>query len=227
MKPAQALMLTAAASMLVVAARRSGGQVEAGEGDYLGGFSTDALIDTGESLLNQITQAPANVDADTAARNIVAFLTMLQNAEGTARAIDPYRVCYGYSHTIADLSGHPALTGEWGGKQLPDSMCALAGFGPGCISTAAGAYQLIKPTWLNVQRALRLPDFSAESQDAAAVELIRRRGALEDVKAGRFVTAVGKCRNEWASLPGNYAKQGQRSVETLAGWYTQAGGTIA
>jgi len=227
MTPAQALALSASAAVLLVASRRSGGQIEAGEGDYLGGFSTDALIDSGESLLNQITQAPANVDADTAARNVSAFLAMLQRAEGTAGQYDPYRVCYGYSHTIADLSDHPAVTGEWRGVQLSDSMCALAGFGPGCVSSAAGAYQLIKGTWLSVRNALGLPDFSAESQDAAAVELIRRRGALEDVKAGRLTTAVGKCRNEWASLPGNYAKQGQRSVDTLAGWYSQAGGTIA
>ncbi|WP_431257214.1 glycoside hydrolase family 24 protein [Roseateles chitinivorans] len=227
MRPAQALVLTAAASVLIVASRRSGGQIEAGEGDYLGGFSTSALIDSGESLLNQITQAPANVDGDTAARNTAAFLTMLQYAEGTAGQFDPYRVCYGYSHTIQDLSNHPAVTGEWRGQPLSDSMCELAGFGPGCVSSAAGAYQLIKGTWLSVQRALSLPDFSGPSQDAAAVELIRRRGALEDVKAGRFTTAVGKCRNEWASLPGNYAQQGQRSIETLAGWYGEAGGTIA
>lgn len=227
MKAAQALVLTAAASVLVVGSRRSGGRIEAGEGDYMGNFSTGALIDYGESFLNQLTQTPAGVDDDTASRNIAAFLTMLQMAEGTAGQYDPYRVCYGYSHVIADLSNHPAITGEWRGQQLSDSMCALAGFGPGCISSAAGAYQLIKPTWVNAQRALGLPDFSAASQDAAAVELIRRRGALEDVKAGRFATAVGKCRNEWASLPGNYAGQGQRSMDTLAGWYSQAGGTIA
>lgn len=225
--PAQAITITAAAALLLVASRRTGGQVEAGEGDYFSGFSTDQLLDTGESLLNQLTERAANVDDDTAGRNISAFLTVLQQAEGTAGRGDPYRVCYGYSHTIADMSDHPAVTGEWKGQVLSDNMCALAGFGPGCVSSAAGAYQIIKGTWISLRNALGLPDFSAASQDAAAVELIRRRGALEDVKAGRFASAVTKCRNEWASLPGNYAKQGQRSLDTLAGWFSDAGGVTA
>lgn len=227
MTPAQALVVTSAAALLLMASRRSGGQVEAGEGDYLGGFSAAQLLDTGESLLNQITERAAGVDDDTASRNISAFLTVLQLAEGTAGRGDPYRVCYGYSHTINDLSDHPAVTGEWSGQVLSDGMCALAGFGPGCVSSAAGAYQLIKGTWISVRNALSLPDFSAASQDAAALELIRRRGALEDVKAGRFASAVNKCRNEWASLPGNYAKQGQRSIDQLAGWFSDAGGVTA
>lgn len=226
-RAAVALTVSASAALLLMASRRSGGQVEAGEGDYFGGFSTDQLLDTGESLLNQLTERAAGVDLDTASRNIAAFLTVLQQAEGTAGRGDPYRVCYGYSHTISDMSDHPAVTGEWRGQVLSDSMCALAGFGPGCVSSAAGAYQIIKGTWLGLRNALGLPDFSPASQDAAAVELIRRRGALEDVKAGRFAQAVTKCRNEWASLPGNYAKQGQRSIGQLAEWFTNAGGVYA
>ena len=74
---------------------------------------------------------------------------------------------------------------------------------------------------------LGLPDFSPAAQDQAAIELIRSRGALEDVKAGRIVAAIDKCRNEWASLPGNYAKQGQRSVQTLVAWYQNNGGNTA
>lgn len=226
-KAAALLTLTASAALLLVASRRSGGQVEAGEGDYIGGFSAQQIIDTGESLLNQITESPANVADDTAGRNIAAFLQVLQRAEGTAGQGDPYRVCYGYGHRIADLSDHPAITGEWKGQVLPDGMCAMAGFGPGCVSSAAGAYQIIKGTWLSVRKSLALPDFGPASQDAAAVELIRRRGALEAVKAGRFSEAVSKCRNEWASLPGNYAGQGQRSIGTLAQWFSEAGGVAA
>lgn len=227
MTPAQALTLTAASALLLLASRRSGGQVEAGEGDYFSGFSTAQLLDTGETILNQLTERAAGVDADTANRNIEAFLQVLQQAEGTAGRGDPYRVCYGYRHTIGNMADHPAVTGEWRGEVLSDRMCSLAGFGPGCVSSAAGAYQIIKGTWLNLRNALGLPDFSAASQDAAAVELIRRRGALEDVKAGRFAAAVTKCRNEWASLPGNYAGQGQRSFNTLAAWFENAGGTYA
>jgi muramidase (phage lysozyme) len=227
MTPA-ALTLTAAAALLLLASTStSRASVEQGEGDSLPSISFDTLTDRIESTMNQLTEQAADVPQDVAGANIAAFLEMIYKAEGTANAPDPYRVCYGYRHTISDMSDHPAVTGEWRGERLPDAMCANAGFGPGCVSTAAGAGQIIKPTWINIKAALNLPDFGPESQRAAHVELIRRRGALEDVKAGRLESAVIKCRNEWASLPGNFAKQGQRSIETLAAWYQQNGGTFA
>jgi lysozyme len=227
MNAAAALTFTAAGALLIASSRTSSSSIEAAAGDVAGAFHPAALIDRAETLFNVITEEPANVDTDTASRNVAAFLQVLQQAEGTAGQPDPYRVCYGYSHTLQSFVDHPAVTGEWGGLQLPDGMCAAAGFGPGCVSTAAGAYQLIRPTWLKVRTALRLADFSPASQDAAAVELIRRRGGLEDVRAGRFSAAVAKCRNEWASLPGNYARQGQRSLAQLADWFTNAGGITA
>lgn len=226
MTPTQALVVTSAAALLLVASRRSGGRVEAGEGDYISGISLSALADSGEAIINRITEESANVEQSTADRNVSAFLSMLRRAEGTDSR-DGYRACYGYAHTIADLSEHPAVSGEWRGEVLPDAMCANAGFGPGCVSTAAGAYQLIKPTWISLRNALGLPDFSEASQDAAAVEAIRRRGALQDVMAGRFAQAISKCRNEWASLPGNYAGQGQRSMGQLLAWIDTEGGTAA
>lgn len=226
MTPA-ALTLTAAAVLLLASASSTRANVEQGEGDYLPSIDFSNFTDRAETIMNQITEQPANVDIDTAGANIAAFLAVLRTAEGTAAAADPYRVCYAYRHTINDLSDHPAISGEWPGERLPDAMCKNAGFGPGCVSTAAGAYQIIRPTWKTLKAALNLPDFGQASQDAAAVDLIRRRGALEDVKAGRLETAVAKCRNEWASLPGNYAKQGQRSIETLASWYQQNGGLFA
>lgn len=227
MNPAQALTLTAAASLLLATRRTAVGQVEAGEGDLVGSFAPGQLVDDAMGLFNSLTETPSTVDANTASQNLQAFLSALRQSEGTAGQVDPYRVCYGYSHTIADLSDHPAVTGEWAGQQLSDTMCANAGFGPGCKSTAAGAYQLIRPTWLDLRDSLGLPDFSPDSQDRAALELVRRRGALEDAKAGRFAAAVNKCRSVWASLPGNYARQGQRSIEQLTAWFQGAGGNLA
>lgn len=166
--------------------------------------------------------------------NVRAFLRAIVFAEGTARhprtgaALDPYRVCYGYSHTVQDLRDHPALTGEWKGERLPAEMCRRAGFPSGvCYSSAAGAYQIIKPTWVRVKGRLGLPDFGPESQDLAAVELIRARGALADVRAGRFDVAVRRCAAEWASLPGNAAGQPQRRRDDLVAAYMAAGGEVA
>lgn len=225
MTPAQTLTLASAALLLIASHRTSSGAVE--DGSVLGVFDLAALVDNAQTVMNLLTEQPAGVDTQTAWRNVQAFLAMLRSSEGTAGAGDPYRVVYGYGVALKDLSGHPVDTGEWRGVTLPDGMCALAGFGPGCKSTAAGAYQIIRPTWRSVSAALDLPDFGPASQDAAAIELIRRRGALSDVQGGRLVDAVAKVAPEWASLPGNAARQGQRSITQLAAWFGQAGGTAA
>lgn len=161
------------------------------------------------------------------APNIAAFLSMIAYAEGTDREPDPYAVCYGYRHRVRDFADHPAVTGEWEGERLPDDMCRAAGFGPGCVSTAAGRYQITKPTWLRAKRALSLGDFSPESQDAAAVWLIRQRGALDHVEAGRIGEAVALVRQEWASLPGAGWGQPERRLTALLDAYTSAGGYVA
>ncbi|WP_327575210.1 glycoside hydrolase family 104 protein [Roseateles sp.] len=206
----------------MAAARQQGGPIEAAEGDIASGFSTEALADTIEATIYQLTESPADVEPDTAAANVAAFLAMLGYSEGA-----DYSTCYGYRHKVQDFSDHPAVTGEWAGELLSDTMCRNAGFGPGCKSTAAGKYQITRPTWLRLKAKLGLADFSPESQDAAAVQLISERGALEAVKAGDVATAIKRCRNEWASLPGNYAQQGQRSAEQLVAWYQTAGGSTA
>lgn len=227
MTPATALTLSAAAFLLLGTASTARASVQAGEGGALPSFDLDNLTDRAETIFYQLTETPSDMPADTAQQNIAAYIRMIHQSEGTAEALDPYRVCYGYKHSISSFANHPAVTGEWRGERLSDAMCANAGFGPGCVSTAAGAAQIIKPTWLRVAAKLGLTDFSPASQDAATVELISSRGALEDVKAGRISAAVLKCKNEWASLPGNYAKQGQRSMGVLLAWYQQNGGYVA
>lgn len=230
MSRAAALLLSGSALLLAASSARARASVEAGQGGALGALpapSVDVLTDRIETLMNRITEQAAAVPRDLAAANITAFLGILKRAEGTAGQADPYRVCYAYSHVIQDLREHPAITGEWRGQRLPDGMCNAAGFGPGCVSTAAGAYQLIRPTWTRARDALGLLNFSALSQDRAAVWLIEQRGAIEHVKAGRLAEAVRACRNEWASLPGNYARQGQRSLTELAAWFNLEGGVLA
>lgn len=223
----QHIIIASAALILIASASGARGSIEASDGDVVGMLSTDVLTDRMETTLNRLTETAANVDDNTAGANIAAFLRVIQQCEGTASAGDAYRVCYGYTHTIQDMRDHPVETGEWPGVVLSDTMCANAGFGPGCKSTAAGAYQIIRGTWRKLKADLGLVDFGYASQDAAAIELIRQRGALEDVKAGRLDQAVYKVRAVWASLPGNYAKQGQRSMDQIASWYQNEGGAIA
>lgn len=156
--------------------------------------------------------------------NVAAFLSVIEFAEGTGRdGRDPYRTCYAYRHTIQSFADHPAVTGEWGGEPLDNLGPAYAGK----VSTAAGRYQIIKPTWLRAKRALGLPDFSPASQDAAAVWLIKQRGALDEVEAGQIEQALALCAPEWASLPASTAGQPTRRLGDLLAAYERAGGYFA
>lgn len=155
--------------------------------------------------------------------NINAFLAMISHAEGTDRVSDPYRVCFGFKHTISDLSDHPAITGEWRGEPL-DFL------GPryvGMVSTAAGKYQLIKSTWIVCKATLQLPDFGPSSQDQAAILLIKGNHAYDALLAGNFSDAVSLCNKTWASLPGSTSGQPQKDLATLSQVYSLAGGRLA
>jgi muramidase (phage lysozyme) len=157
-----------------------------------------------------------------AVANVRAALDVIAWAEGTAQKPDPYRVCYGYRHTIADFSKHPKALG-WRGEPL-DSL------GPkykGLVSTAAGKYQINFPTWSDASRALGLVDFSPASQDAAAVWIMDQAGALEQVKAGAFGAAVAKLARRWASFPGGTSGQPTRRVGDLVAKFNEKGGAIA
>jgi muramidase (phage lysozyme) len=159
-------------------------------------------------------------------RNLKAFLRLIQYSEGTSKKPNPYAVVYGYKHTITNFQDHPYYTGEWKGEILPAAMCQAAGLSAGCITTAAGAYQFIRPTWQDLKTKLKLPDFGPESQDKAATELIKRRGALEDVKAGRIATAISKCRKEWASFPGAGYQQPEKTLSAMLTKFTDNGGEV-
>jgi len=141
-------------------------------------------------------------------KNLKAFLIMIQYSEGTFGK-DGYRKLYGGGF-FNDLSKHPnTRVTKWG-----------------ITSTAAGAYQILNKTWNEIQAKLKLPDFSPLSQDKAAIELIRRRKALEDVMAGRFTQAIEKCKKEWASLPGAGYGQNEKNVKSLLAVYKIAGGNM-
>lgn len=177
---------------------------------------------------------PGGASSDDGARaraNRRAFLALLRHAEGTADAAG-YRAVYGHTATAPRLFGsfaaHPVESGEWRGAPLTDAQCRGAGLGPGCITTAAGAYQMTLPTWARMRQALSLPDFSPASQDQAALRLIADLGALQDIDAGRLDSAIDKLRRTWASLPGaGYAGQPERSITSLRQVFAAAGGTIA
>lgn len=142
-------------------------------------------------------------------KNLRAFLIMIQYSEGTFGK-DSYNKLYG-GGLFQDFSRHP---------NSPQTKWGLT-------STAAGAYQILNKTWNEVQAKLKLTDFSPVSQDKAAIELIRRRKALDDVYAGRWAQAIAKCRKEWASLPGAGYGQNENAPNRLLSVYKIAGGSLA
>jgi len=129
---------------------------------------------------------------DVTNRNLYAFLQLIKHGESPRDQYDGYRSIV-YGGYFDDFSQHPKIF-----KQIPGSTKK---------TSAAGAYQITWTTWNDLQQSLQLPDFSPESQDKAAIALIKRRGAMGDVIAGRFESAIVKCQNEWTSLPGA-AEQG-------------------
>jgi len=166
-------------------------------------------------IYNLAPVAPEVTAMNNPDQNISAFLFMIRSTEhvyprdviGDAA----YSIFYGGSK-FQSFRDHPVITGEKRGVPLPDAMCRAAGLKPGCVSTAAGAYQLIKPTWVRLRDKLGLPDFSPASQDLAAVELLREAGALDLIQAGDIEGAIKKSSRIWASLPGSTAQQNPKAL---------------
>ena len=143
--------------------------------------------------------------------NVQAFLNAVRLGEGTSDELGYYRIVGG--GTFTDDSVHPHVK-----VFLPKYNV---------YSTAAGAYQIIFPTWTGLCKQYDFPDFTPQSQDEAAVALIAEKHALEDVKAGRLEDAVAKCAAIWASLPGSTAGQRTEDFAKVQEMYISHGGTIA
>jgi lysozyme len=174
------------------------------------GYEEPDLIDQAEATLQDITDM-AIATNEIEEQNVSAFLWSIRVSEGTD-SIDGYSMLVGGGR-FGSFEDHPRILVD-----LPNLRIK---------SSAAGAYQIIRRTWDGVRDKLGLVDFSPSSQDAAAVELIRQRGALADVRAGRFAAAIDKCKKEWASLPGAGYGQHENSLARLQDAFVTAGGMLA
>jgi muramidase (phage lysozyme) len=149
--------------------------------------------------------------------NLDAFLTTIAISEGTEFIGDR-----GYNCIVGSTPAHPHLFDSYA-----DHPRIAVRLSPTLVSTAAGRYQILERFYDAYRTSLHLPDFSPASQDAIATQMIRERHALEDVMAGRLESAVAKCSNIWASLPGNDYGQHQNTLASLHSAYLQAGGLVA
>ncbi|HGM4775201.1 TPA: glycoside hydrolase family 104 protein [Serratia marcescens] len=157
--------------------------------------------------------------------NLNAYLDTLRFSEiGAtllARSDDGYNVIVtgidGKAETFSSYQDHPFVGGRPG--KVFNSR--------GQRSTASGGYQFLIKDWGHYRASLGLPDFGPVSQDKWAIQLIRERGALADVNAGRIELALRKCRNIWASLPGAGYGQPEHKLEILLKKYISYGGVLA
>ncbi|STU59370.1 phage lysin [Klebsiella pneumoniae subsp. pneumoniae] len=91
-------------------------------------------------------------------------------------------------------------------------------------STASGRLPAALSVLATLQKAARFADFSPISQDRLAIQLIRERGALEDLQQGRIERAISRCRNIWASLPGPGTVSASTALDRLVAVWRKAGG---
>jgi muramidase (phage lysozyme) len=189
-------------------------------GDGLLADAGDVLSIAGETaaeFVDNITGGTLKVSAmsrvnpaDLNNRNVQAVLRLIRVGEGTAGE-NGYRTLFG-GGLFDSFADHPRqrITRKMGGRNI--------------TSTAAGAYQFLASTWDETARVMGLPSFSPGNQDLGALGRIAARGALEDVKAGRFEVAVKKIAREWASMPGSPYGQPVISWERARAVYAAAGG---
>lgn len=140
----------------------------------------------------------------TISANARALLHTIYNAEGTFKNGQPiYNQTFGY--TPFDTS-----------KPHPNRVVRSGGY----ASAAAGAGQFMPDTWKMVWGGQNRP-MTPENQDAAALELVRRRGVNPD--APLTADALNKLAPEWASLPthsgSSYYGQPVRGRDELLKFY--------
>lgn len=158
-------------------------------------------------------------------QNIAAFLDMLAYSEGTANhSLTKNR---GYDVIVTGLDGKPEIFTDYSDHPFAHGRPPKVFNRRGEKSTASGRYQQLYLFWPHYKKQLSLPDFSPLSQDRLAIQLIRERGAIDDIRAGRIERAVSRCRNIWASLPGAGYGQREHSLEKLVTVWRTAGGVVA
>jgi muramidase (phage lysozyme) len=153
--------------------------------------------------------------------NRKAFLTMIAMSELGRGLISTSN--QGYNVIVGSTVKKPILFNSY--ADHPRKLVNLPKLG--IKSTAAGRYQILARYYDAYKKTLKLPDFSPQSQDKIAIQLLKECKALDDIDAGRFDDAVRKCRSRWSSLPGSPYGQHTNKLDDLRMAYVNAGGVVA
>lgn len=155
-----------------------------------------------EKWLAKITSNNSSI----ANKNLKAFLDTIAWAETGTAGEEGYKSLV-FGGKLTNFNSHPNT-----------KQCAPIN-GKRICSTAAGRYQMLNINWKELQPKLDLSDFSPASQDKMAIELIKRKGAYQDVLAGDFDSAARKVGGIWASFPNNNYGQNPKSLARLRNFY--------
>ena len=92
-------------------------------------------------------------------------------------------------------------------------------------------YQINKSTWNEMGAKMGLSDFSPETQDLLAVEILRTIHIIDNIVAGDIDTALNAASRRWAALPqgpneGGRYNQPYMSYEKFIDTYKKLGGSV-
>lgn len=121
-----------------------------------------------------------------------------------------------------DDDGYNVLVGGKLFHGYEDHPNIVVDLGRGLKSTAAGRYQILYRYWRAYKDQLDLPDFSPQSQDRVALQLIRECHAMDYIEKGLIKEAIHLCKSRWASLPGSGYSQHENKLDVLLDSYREA-----
>lgn len=141
--------------------------------------------------------------------NLAKFLTLIGHSEGTIQVLgsdNGYNVMVG-NGLFHDYSDHPR----------PRIWCeSIKEF-----SSAAGKYQIMARFFDSYKHSLNLKDFSPDSQDKIALQMIKECHATQPIIDGNIELAIKACKSRWASLPGAGYNQHENKMQDLLNFYNQ------
>lgn len=161
-------------------------------------------------------------------KNERAFLhtiTVSELGQGLIDA-DPH---HGYGVIVGSTVEHPILFDDF--STHPNKLVAILDKhgnpvldkdGKPLESTAAGAFQILHHFFTAYQHQMALPDFTPDSQERIAIQMLQECGARSLINQGDIEGAIHLARSRWASFPGAGYGQHEHPAQHLLDVYEAA-----
>jgi len=156
-----------------------------------------------QTIIDALDQVTMQSDAQS---RVDALLSVIRQFESNG----DYYILYGGGH-FTDDSAHPNVRVPFFNPRT----------GKQDYSTAAGAYQINKPTYDTYAPRLGVTDFSPATQDQLAYVILNDIGADVAVANGDVAQAFQLASKKWASMPGSTAGQNPQALQVALNAYQQ------